>query len=90
MAKNKNYGLLNMLKENRKRVDHLTAQIYSAFAIELHRGGMSEELINTVFANTNEIWTESLNQGIDIVEMCYEETGIEIRTVIENERLSNE
>lgn len=62
-----------------KRVDQITPSVYAAFAIALDARGWSAEQIAELFAETQEIWAESKNYSEDIVEICSERTGIEVR-----------
>ena len=39
---------------------------------------------------SQDIWQESLDNGVDMVQMCLEETGIECRSAVEQERAERE
>lgn len=67
-----------------------TPAIYAAIAIALHRLLLIEEenkidAINTIFAESQEIWIDSVERGMDMVQRCLDETGIDIRGGKENE-----
>lgn len=85
MAKN-NY-FINQAKKiyhQQKKLDDnistITPQVYAAIALALHRHcDVSYEDINYIFAKSQEIWFESIEKGIDMLELCEKETGIEMR-----------
>ena len=62
-----------------------TLQIYSSIVISLYRLLESEnhdekiEMINTVLAESQTVWAEALDNNKDILELCEEETGIDLR-----------
>ena len=67
-----------------------TPAIYAAIAIALYRLLLIEEenkidAINTIFAESQEIWTDCVDRGLDMVKWCLDETGIDIRGGKENE-----
>lgn len=88
----KNDKLINSLRliAAKNREQHViqaserdTPAIYAAIAIALHRLLLIEEenkidAINTIFAESQEIWEECLENGIDMRQFCLEETGIDI------------
>lgn len=88
----KNNTLINSIRaiaaknqqENIARAaDKDTPQIYAALAIALHRLlDMPEddkaEAINSIFVESQEIWLDCVNRGLDINQMCIDETGIDI------------
>ena len=62
-----------------------TPAIYAAIAIALHRLLLLEsdedkvDAINTIFAESQEIWIDCVERGVDMVKYCKDETGIDIR-----------
>lgn len=89
----KNNKLINDLNKiaSRNREAHMmaavqkdTPQIYSALAIALYRlleipEEEKAEAISVVFAESQKVWTECVDKGLDILELCQKETGIELR-----------
>ena len=63
--------------------DKDTPQIYAALAISLYRLlDMPEqekaEAINSIFVESQNIWLDCVNRGLDITQMCIDETGIDV------------
>ena len=85
MAKN-NY-LINQMKNIKRRekeidqnIDALLPYMYAAIALALYRScGTPPEDIRYIFAESQRIWYESLDKNIDMIQMCEDETGIEVR-----------
>ena len=85
MAKN-NY-LINQMKQIKKRekeldqnIDVLLPSMYAAIALALYRScGTTPDDIRYIFAESQRIWYESLDKDIDMIQMCEDETGIEVR-----------
>ena len=86
MAQNKN--VLKMAKkmaEARNRIiERDTTEIYAAIAIALYRmldmpGKEKYDAIHSIFAESQRIWMQSIEEKRDMVQKCIEETGIDIR-----------
>lgn len=89
----KNDKLINSLKEiaAKNRAANVqaaserdTPQIYAAIAIALYRklGGNPHDkpdAINDVFAESQKIWFECVEEGGDILGKCKDETGIDLQ-----------
>lgn len=87
----KNDKLINSLTKiaMRNRAMHVeeassqdTPQIYAAIAIALHRlldTDNKTEAINIIFAESQKVWFDCVDNGIDMIQKCIEETGIDIR-----------
>lgn len=92
----KNNKLINSLAEiaRRNREQHVmdasdrdVPQIYSVVAVALWRtldlpNEEKEDAIRMIFAESQKIWIECINKGMDINEikkMCEEETGISVQ-----------
>ena len=89
----KNNKLINSIKKiaAKNRELHIAAaaaqdtpQIYAAIAIALHRLMLlpeedKVEAINTIFAESQVIWTDCVERGLDMNQLCIDETGIDIR-----------
>ena len=98
----KNNKLINSLAEvaRRNRGQHVidasdrdVPQIYSVMAVALWRtldlpNEEKEDAIRMIFAESQKIWIECINKGMDIDEikkMCEEETGISVQGEERNE-----
>lgn len=86
MAQNKN--VLKMAKkmaEARNRIiERDTTEIYAAIAIALFRmldmpDKEKYDAIHSIFAESQGIWMQSIEEKRDMVQKCIEETGIDIR-----------
>lgn len=63
-----------------KKIEQITPEVYAGIALALHRKyGWGYKRINDLFSESQTIWNECVNSGINMVEMCEEETGIEVR-----------
>lgn len=74
----KNNKLISQYKAMYRQIQEITPQVYAAIAISLHRRGAEFEEINDIFADSQEIWTECLNSGVNMQELCKKETGIDV------------
>ena len=78
----KNNALINHYKRLEKQIANITPQVYAGIALALSRKyGWEYEQINELFAESQEIWNECVDNGADMISMCEEETGIECRSV---------
>ena len=76
----KNNILIEQYKTMYKKIQQITPEVYAGIALALHRKcGWGYKRINDLFLESQTIWNECVNSGINMVEMCEEETGIEIR-----------
>ena len=90
MAKNNalTNSILAVAERNRsshvaEAADKDTPQIYAALAIALYRLlDMPEEekasAINSIFVESQEIWSDCIEHKLDINQMCIDETGIDV------------
>lgn len=79
MAKNKN--LIEQYKFVHQQAQRITPKIYASIALALCRKyGWEYEQINDLFGESQNIWNESINCNFDMLEMCEQETGIELRS----------
>ncbi len=85
MAKNK-YVIENM-KRLQRTINNITPQVYAGVALALHRKcGWGYKRINDLFSVSQDIWTECVESDINMIQMCLEETGIDVqRKVIEKD-----
>lgn len=76
----KNNILIEQYKTMYKKIQQITPEVYAGIALALHRKyGWGYKRINDLFSESQTIWNECVNSGINMVEMCEEETGIEVR-----------
>lgn len=68
----------------RKESEKSTPQIYAGMVIALYRLLDSEdhddkvEMINSVLAESLDVWSQVVESGGNIVDLCEEETGIKV------------
>ena len=88
----KNNALINSILAvaERNRSSHVaeaadkdTPQIYAALAIALYRlldmpENDKADAINSIFVESQEIWSDCIEHKLDINQMCIDETGIDI------------
>lgn len=80
MAKNK--ALMNGVKILYKKIQSITPEIYASFALVLSRNyGWTHEQIEELFARSQQLWEEVSNSDLNMIQMCDEETGIELRSM---------
>lgn len=76
----KNNDLINRYKQLYKKIEMITPQVYAGIALALHRRyGWGFKRINDLFAESQDIWEECLTKDINMIQMCEEETGIDVR-----------
>lgn len=76
----KNNKLINQFKYMYNKVQQITPEVYAGIALALHRKcGWEYEQISELFDESQNIWNECVGLEIDMVQMCEEETGIELR-----------
>lgn len=73
-----NPKLIKQYKAMYKQIQEITPNIYSAMAIALHRHGATFEEIESIFAESQVIWSECIENDIRMPQMCLEETGIDV------------
>lgn len=74
-----NKRLVNQYKAMYKQINQITPQVYAGIALALHRKhGWGYNRINDLFAESQIIWQECVDSGVDMIKMCEEETGIEV------------
>lgn len=68
-----------MLKVLKAKIDGITPQVYAALAIALHRKyGFGYKRIQELFSLSGEIWQDCINGDVNMIQMCLEETGINV------------
>lgn len=78
MAKNK--FLIEQLKRVQRSINNITPEVYAGVALALHRKyGWGYQRINALFCESQEIWAECVQSDINMIQMCIEETGIDVQ-----------
>lgn len=76
----KNNKLIEQYKTMYKKIQQITPEVYAAIALALHRKNKwGYKRINELFEESQKIWQESVNEDKDMVQICLDETGIELR-----------
>lgn len=76
----KNNRLINQYKEMRRKIEEITPEIYAGLALALHRKyGWGYQRINDLFLESQNIWNECVQSGLNMPLMCYQETGIDVQ-----------
>lgn len=84
----KNNLFIEQEKRYRRMIREIVPQVYAAFAVSLHRRyGFGFIRIGRVLADTQDYWNAAKNKEIDIVQLCADETGIDIMSEITAEEL---
>ena len=91
----KNNALINMYRDLQKKnkelqneIQQTTPKVYAGVALALHREyGWGFKRINRVFRRSQIIWDVCDEKEVDMIPLCLEETGIDLRarTEAENE-----
>ncbi len=78
MAKNK--YLIEQMKKVQQVTNNITPEIYASIALSLHlKCGWGYKRINDVFKMSQELWEECTTSGVNMRELCLEQTGIDLR-----------
>lgn len=78
MAK-KNKVLIANMKRVQKTIDDILPNVYAGIALALSRVyEWDPDQIRELFAESQAIWYEAVDKGIDMVAMCDNETGIDV------------
>lgn len=75
-----NKRLVNQFKAMYQQINQITPQVYAGIALSLHRKyGWGFKRINDLFTESQAIWQECVDSGVNMIKMCEEETGIDIQ-----------
>lgn len=81
------YALIQQAKTEakmRKQIKQITPCVYAGIALALHRKcGWGFKRINDLFVESQIIWDECVNSDLNMIQMCEEETGIEVKGLVE-------
>lgn len=76
----KNNAFINAQKRTMKQALDVVPKVYAAIAISLQRKyGWEYEDINALFNESQEVWNECVETGVDMLKMCSDETGIDMQ-----------
>lgn len=82
MAKNK--AFIEQMKRLQRNINNITPEIYAGIALALHRKhGWGYKRINDLFCESQEIWNECVASSKNMMQMCLEETGIDVERKVE-------
>lgn len=66
-----------------RKVIEITPTIYASFILALHRRcGMEYDDLVEILSETQTIWHESFDNNVDVTQMCYDETDIDIMSSV--------
>lgn len=75
----KNRLLIANMQRVQKTIDDVLPCVYAGIALALYRAkGWDPDQIREVFAESQKIWFEAVEKGIDMTTMCEDETGIDV------------
>ena len=87
MNRSNKYALIQQAKTEakmRKEMKTVIPKVYAGVALALHRKcGWGYKRINDLFVESQIIWDECINSDLNMLQMCEEETGIEVRGLVE-------
>ncbi len=76
----KNNFLIEQMKRVQKVINNTTPEVYAGVALALHRKcGWGYKRINDLFNESQEIWAECIQSDINMIDMCLNETGIDVQ-----------
>ena len=80
----KNNFLINQYKKLQTSIRDTTPSVYAGIALALHRKhGWGYKRINDLFNESIIIWNECIRSDMKMMEMCLEETGIDVQMKVE-------
>ncbi len=63
-----------------KQIQNITPSVYAGIALALHRKyGWGYKRISDLFEESQEIWNECVQGDVNMLQMCEDETGIDVR-----------
>lgn len=76
----KNNKLINQYKYMYQKIQEITPEVYAGIALALRRKhGWGYKRINDLFQESQEIWQECVEYDMGIIQMCFNETGIDVQ-----------
>lgn len=78
MARKNNVLIANM-KRVQKQIDSVLPCVYAGIALSLHRKHRwGFKRIDALFKESQDIWYEAVEKGVNMAELCLDETGIDV------------
>ena len=78
MARKNNVLIANM-KRVQKTIDSILPCVYAGIALSLHRKhGWGFKRIDALFKESQDIWTEAVENDVNMSQLCLDETGIDV------------
>lgn len=75
----KNHALIANMKRLQREINSVVPCVYAGIALALHRQhGWEYEQINELFGESQAIWYEANDAGLNMAKMCLDETGIDV------------
>ncbi len=79
----KNHAVIEYAKQQarlKQKIKEITPEVYAGIALALHRKyGWGYKRINDLFVESQLIWDECVLSDVNMVQLCENETGIEIQ-----------
>ena len=80
----KNKWFVNQCKRMQTNIRDITPSVYACIGLALHRKyGWGYKRINDLFCESQVIWNECIRSDMKMLEMCYEETGVDVQMKVE-------
>lgn len=80
----KNNRLIQQYKAMYRQIQNITPEVYAGIALALHRKhGWGYQRINDLFCESQEIWEECIQSDVNMIQLCEQETGIEVQRKVE-------
>ena len=77
----KNNDLITRYKTLYNKINQIVPEVYAGIALALQRNyGWDYEQINELFEGSQRIWEDCNEKNVNMVQMCADETGIELRS----------
>lgn len=78
MARKNNVLIANM-KRVQREINSILPCVYAGIALSLHRKhGWGYKIIDDLFKESQELCEEATEKGINMAQLCLEETGIDV------------
>ena len=75
-----NKKLIKQYSAMYKQIQNITPSVYAGIALALHRKYKWEyKRINELFMESQVIWNECVQSDVNMLQMCSDETGIDVR-----------
>ena len=80
-----NKALNKLLAKLERKCREITPEVYACIALALWRKyGWRFKRISDLFAESQTIWNECIQGDLNMIQMCLEETGIDVQGTEEN------